>query len=75
MDDRLAADDGRRTMDDRGSPGAIPTTTVHRLSSIVLWTDRLLFGALFITALALLAFSLLARLETAVRAWRPASER
>jgi ABC-type nitrate/sulfonate/bicarbonate transport system permease component len=37
-----------------------------------LQTDRLLFGALFMTVLALVFFQLIATLEGRVRAWRPA---
>ena len=36
-----------------------------------LQTDRLLFGALFMTVLALLFFQMVATLEARVRAWRP----
>ena len=36
-----------------------------------LQTDRLLFGALFMTILALVFFQLIATLERRVRAWRP----
>jgi NitT/TauT family transport system permease protein len=36
-----------------------------------LQTDRLLFGALFMTVLALVFFQIIATLEARVRAWRP----